>query len=78
MDFIFRPLWLAVPDAVYFVLLVGGVLALLLSIGMFLYGMVRKRTDFSYKWWIMLLLIAAALIFLTITGKIAPYGAFGG
>lgn len=78
MKFLFRPLWLAVPDWLYFVLLFGGLIAMLVSIGMIIRGMMRKKDKFKLRGWVIAVLISAILIVLTMTGKIAPYCAFGG
>lgn len=78
MLFIFRPLWLMVPDLLYFVLLFGGFIAMLFSVGMIIRNVVQKRGNSKFRGWIITILISAFLIILTTTGKIAPYCAFGG
>lgn len=78
MPFIFRPLWLKVPDFLYFILLFGGLIALVVSVGIVIHGIVRKKDKFKFRGWIITILISLVLVVLTITGKIAPYCAFGG
>ena len=78
MRFLFRRLSLAVPDLLYFVLLFGGWIALAISVGMVAFGVVRKKDTFKFRGWIITIIVSIILIFLTMTGKIAPYCSFGG
>ena len=78
MPFIFRSLWLKVTDFLYFALLFGGLIALVVSTGIVIHGIVLKKDKKKFKSWIITILISLILVILTMTGKIAPYCAFGG
>jgi hypothetical protein len=78
MRFLFRSLWFAVPDFLYFALLFGALIALVVSVGIIIYGSVKKKETAKFKGFAITILISIILIILTITGKIAPYCAFGG
>ena len=78
MRFLFRSLWLAVPDFLYFALLFGALLALVVSGVIVIYSFVKRKDKTKFKGCAITILISLILIFLTITGKIAPYCSFGG
>ena len=78
MQFLFRPLWLAVPDILYFALLFGALIVLIISVVTIFYGIVKKKDTFKLRGWIITILISTIVIILTMTGRIAPYCAFGG
>ena len=78
MSYLFRTTWLGVPDLLYFVLLFGGLIALLISLVSLIHGIICKKDKTQFRTWIVAILISVILIMLTMTGKIAPYSAFGG
>ena len=78
MRFLFRSLWFAVPDFLYFALLFGALIALTVSVGIIIDSFVKKKGNADFKVSAVTCLISIILILLTMTGKIAPYCSFGG
>ena len=78
LSYIFLGNWLKVPDALYFILLFGAVIALAISMGVIIYHFVRKKDKVKLRVWLTTALISLVMIALTMTGKIAPYCSFGG
>ena len=78
MRFLFRSLWLAVPDFLYFALLFGSLITLIVSIGIAICVFARKKDKAKIKGCAIAILISIIFIILTMTGKIAPYCSFGG
>ena len=67
-----RSFWLEVPEFLYLVLLFGGWLAVVISAGMTIVGIIRKREKKRIIKWVVILLIALAIAVITMTGKIVP------
>ena len=77
-SFLFRPLWIRVPITIYFFLLFSGLIFLIISTGIQLSRTLRYRRRIKFDRWIMILLLSITVVFLTMTGRIAPDIAFGG
>lgn len=73
-----RCFWLVVPEILYLILLCGGWLALVFSVGMTIVGIIRKTGKKSIIKWVVMLLLASAIVVMTMSGKIAPNTSFGG
>ena len=73
-----RSFWLVVPEVLYLVLLFGGWLAVVISAGMTIAGIIRKKEKKRIIKWVIILLIALAIAVMAMTGKIVPNTAFGG
>jgi len=73
-----RSFWLVVPELIYLILLCGGWLAVLISVGMTVAGIIRKKEKKHIIKWIVILLYALAIALMAMTGKIVPNTAFGG
>ena len=73
-----RSFWLVVPEFLYLVLLFGGWLTVVISAGMTVAGIIRKREKKRIIKWVIILLIALAIAVMAMTGKIIPNTAFGG
>lgn len=73
-----RNFWLVVPKFLYLVLLFGGWIAVVVSVGMIVAGMIRKKEKKRILKWIVILLISLAIAVMAMTGKIVPNTAFGG
>ena len=73
-----RSFWLVVPEVLYLVLLFGGWLAVVLSAGMTIVGIIRKKEKKCIIKWVVILLFALAIAAMAMTGKIVPNTAFGG
>jgi len=72
-----RSFWLVVPEFLYFILLWGGWIAVVLSAGMSVAGIIRKKDKRRIMKWIVILLISLAIAVMAMTGKIASNTAFG-
>ena len=73
-----RSFWLVVPEFLYLVLLFGGWLTVVISAGMTVAGIIRKKGKKRIIKWVIILLIALAIAVMAMTGKIVPNTAFGG
>jgi len=72
-----RSFWLVVPEFLYLIILCGGWLAVVLSAGMSVAGIIRKKDKRRIMKWIVILLISLAIAVMAMTGKIASNTAFG-
>ena len=70
--------WLKIPDVLYLILLACGWIALLVCTGVMVWGMAHRKEIRFFRKWVIIQVISAGIIVLTMTGKIAPYMAFGG
>lgn len=73
-----RSFWLVVPEFLYLILLCGGLVAVVVSAGMTVAGIIRKRQKKCMIKWGVILLIALVIAVMAMTGKIVPNTAFGG
>lgn len=73
-----RSFWLVVPEFLYLILLCGGWIAVVISAGMTIASIIRKKEKKRIIKWIIILLIALAIAVMAMTGKIVPNTAFGG
>ncbi len=73
-----RSFWLVVPEFLYLVLLFGGWIAVVISVGMTVAGMIRKKEKKRILKCIVILFISLAIAVMAMTGKIVPNTAFGG
>ena len=72
-----RSFWLVVPEFLHFILLWGGWIAVVLSAGMNVACIIRKKEKKCIMKWIVILLISLAIAVMAMTGKIASNTAFG-
>ena len=73
-----RSFWLVVPEFLYFILLWGGGIAVVLSAGMSVVGIIRKKDKRRIIMWFAILLISLTIAVMAMAGKIVPNTAFGG
>ncbi len=73
-----RSFWLVVPEFLYLVLLFGGWLAVVISAGMTVANIIRKKEKKRIIKWVIILILALAIAVMAMTGKIVPNTAFGG
>lgn len=73
-----RSFWLVVPEVLYLVLLFGGWLTVVISAGMTIEGIIRKKEKKRIIKWVIILILALAIVVMAMTGKIVPNTAFGG
>ena len=73
-----RSFWLVVPEFLYLILLCGGWIAVVISAGMTIAGIIRKKEKKCIIKRIVILLFALAIAVMAMTGKIVPNTAFGG
>lgn len=73
-----RSFWLVVPEFLYLILLCGGWIAVVISAGMAIADIIRKKEKKRIIKWVIILLIALAIAVMAMTGKIVPNTAFGG
>ena len=73
-----RSFWLVVPEVLYLIILCGGWIAVVISMGMTIASIIRKKEKKSIIKWIVALLTALAIEVMAMTGKIVPNTAFGG
>ena len=73
-----RSFWLVVPEFLYLVLLFGGWLTVVISVGMTVVGIIRKKEKKRIIKWVIILILALAIAVMAMTGKIVPNTAFGG
>ena len=73
-----RNFWLVVPEILYLVLLFGGWLTVVISAGIIIAGITRKKEKKRIIRWGIVLILAFAMVIMTMTGKIVPNTAFGG
>ena len=73
-----RSFWLVVPEFLYLILLCGGWIAVVISAGMTIAGIIRKREKKCIIKWVVILILALAIAVMAMTGKIVPNTAFGG
>lgn len=73
-----RSFWLVVPEFLYFILLWGGWIAVVLSAGMSVAGIIRKKDKRRIIMWFAILLVSLVIAVMAMTGKIVPNTAFGG
>lgn len=73
-----RSFWLVVPEFLYLILLCGGWIVVVISTGMAVEGIIRKREKKRITKWIVIMLISLAIAVMAVTGKIVPNTAFGG
>lgn len=62
MRFLFRSLWVAVPDFLYFVLLLGALIALVVSVGIIFYSFIKKKDNAKFKGCAITILISIIII----------------
>lgn len=73
-----RSFWLVVPEVLYLIILCGGWIAVVISMGMTIASIIRKKEKKIIIKWIFILLTALAIAVMAMTGKIVPNTAFGG
>jgi len=73
-----RSFWLVVPEFLYLLLLCGGWIAVVISAGMAVEGVIRKKQKKCIAKWIVTMLISLTIAVMAVTGKIVPNTAFGG
>lgn len=73
-----RSFWLVVPEFLYLILLCGGWIAVVISAGMTIASIIRKKEKKSIIKWVVILFLALAIAVMAMTGKIVPNTAFGG
>lgn len=73
-----RSFWLVVPESLYLILLYGGWIVAVISMGMTIADIIRKKEKKRIIKWIVILLISLAIVVMTMIGKIVPNTAFGG
>ncbi len=73
-----RSFWLVVPEFLYLILLCGGWIAVVISVGMTVAGIIRKKEKKCVTKWIVILLVSLVIAVMAMTGKIVPNTAFGG
>ncbi|MBO5238436.1 MAG: hypothetical protein J6B50_06655 [Lachnospiraceae bacterium] len=73
-----RSFWLVVPKFLYLILLCGGWIAVVISAGMTIASIIRKKEKKSIIKWVVILFLALAIAVMAMTGKIVPNTAFGG
>lgn len=73
-----RSFWLVVPEFLYLILLCGGWIAVVISAGMTIASIIRKKEKKSIIKWVVILILALAIAVMAMTGKIVPNTAFGG
>lgn len=57
-----RSFWLVVPEFLYLVLLLGGWIAIVVSVGMTLAGIIRKKEKKCIIKWVVVLILALAIV----------------
>lgn len=72
-----RSFWLVVPEFLYLIILCGGWFAVVISAGMNVACIIRKKEKKCIMKWIVILLISLAIAVMAMTGKIASNTAFG-
>ena len=73
-----RSFWLVVPEFLYLTLLCGGWIAVVISAGMTIASIIRKKEKKRIIKWVIILILALAIAVMAMTGKIVPNTAFGG
>lgn len=73
-----RSFWLVVPEFLYLILLCGGWIAVVISVGMTIANIFRKKEKKRIIKWVIILILALAIAVMAMTGKIVPNTAFGG
>ena len=73
-----RSFWLVVSENLYVILLYSGWIAVVISAGMTVAGIIRKKEKKRIIKWVIILLIALAIAVMAMIGKIGPNTAFGG
>lgn len=73
-----RSFWLVVPECLYLILLCGGWIAVVISAGMTIASIIRKKEKKRIIKWVIILILALAIAVMAMTGKIVPNTAFGG
>ena len=73
-----RSFWLVVPEFLYLILLCGGWIAVVISAGMTIASIIRKKEKKSIIKWVVILILTLAIAVMAMTGKIVPNTAFGG
>lgn len=73
-----RSFWLVVPEFLYLILLCGGWIAVVISAGMTISSIIRKKEKKSIIKWVVILILTLAIAVMAMTGKIVPNTAFGG
>ena len=73
-----RSFWMVVPAELHLILLCGGWLVAVISAGMMIAGIIRKKEKRRIIKWGVILLLALAIAVMSMTGKIVPNTAFGG
>ena len=70
--------WLMIPQFLYYILLAAGGILAVVSIGMILYGTVRKKSGRYILCGLTMLIIGVVLVMLTMTQKIVGHMMVGG
>lgn len=73
-----RSFWLVVPEFLYLVLLFGGWIMVVISAGITIAGIIRKKEKKCIINGVVVLILALAIAAMAMTGKIVPNTAFGG
>ena len=73
-----RSFWFVVSESLYLILLCGGWIAVVVSAGMTIASIIRKKEKKSTIMWVVVLILVLAIAVMTMTGKIVPNTAFGG
>ena len=73
-----RSFWLVVSENLYVILLYSGWIAVVISAGMTIASIIRKKEKKRIIKWVIILLIALAIAVMAMIGKIVPNTAFGG
>ncbi len=70
--------YIMVPTSLYYTLFFGGGLLALVSVGMLLHSLLKKKSKKYIICWLIALIVGALLVTLTSTGRIAGHTMFGG
>jgi len=73
-----RSFWFVVSESLYLILLCGGWIAVVVSAGMTIASIIRKKEKKSTIMWVVVLILVLAIAVMAMTGKIVPNTAFGG
>ena len=71
-----RSFWLVVPEFLYLILLCGGWIAVVISVGMTIASIIRKKEKKHIIKWVIILLISLAIAVMAMTGKIVLWSSF--